>query len=236
MGSIYLIRHGQASFGAENYDVLSPLGVQQAEILGDYLIETGVTLSACFSGEMLRQTDTALIALSRFTDARLATPVLTIDRAFNEIDVGAVIRLIAPKMIEQEANALESLRNPLQDTAEFQRLFAIIMQRWATESDDIPEHLRWSTFTQTVNAGLQRVLDNAAANDHIGIFTSGGTITAFLHLLTGIIPSKAFDLNWHIVNTSLSRLKFRDDSVVLTSFNSHAHLDLLKNKELITYR
>lgn len=24
MGSIYLIRHGQASFGAENYDVLSP--------------------------------------------------------------------------------------------------------------------------------------------------------------------------------------------------------------------
>lgn len=76
LGSIYLIRHGQASFGAENYDVLSPLGVQQAEILGDYLIETGVTLNACFSGEMLRQTDTALATLSRFTDARLATPVL----------------------------------------------------------------------------------------------------------------------------------------------------------------
>ena len=37
MGSIYLIRHGQASFGAENYDVLSPLGYRQSEALGDYL-------------------------------------------------------------------------------------------------------------------------------------------------------------------------------------------------------
>lgn len=236
LGSIYLIRHGQASFGAENYDVLSALGVQQAEIVGDYLIETGVTLTACYSGEMRRQKNTALAALKRFTEARLPAPTLSIDRAFNEIDADAVIRLMAPKIIKQEPNVIASLRNPLQDRAEFQRLFAMIMQRWAAEEDDIPEHLRWSTFTKTVNAGLQRVLENAAADDHIGIFTSGGTITAFLHLLTGIIPSKAFDLNWQIVNTSLSRLKFRGDSVVLTSFNSHAHLDLLKNKKLITYR
>ncbi|HCT4576619.1 TPA: histidine phosphatase family protein, partial [Pseudomonas aeruginosa] len=37
MGSIYLIRHGQASFGADDYDVLSPTGIRQAEILGDHL-------------------------------------------------------------------------------------------------------------------------------------------------------------------------------------------------------
>jgi broad specificity phosphatase PhoE len=236
LGSIYLIRHGQASFGADNYDVLSPLGVQQAEILGDHLIATGVTLNACVSGDMLRQKDTALAALARFSEANLAAPTLTIDSAFNEIDVDNIIRLLVPKMLAQEPNAIESLRNPLRDRAEFQRLFSMIMQRWATEADDIPEHLSWSTFTQNVNAGLQRVLNTAAPNDHIGIFTSGGTITACLHLLTGVPARNAFDLNWQIVNTSLSRLKFRNDSVVLTSFNSHAHLDLLKNKKLITYR
>lgn len=236
LGSIYLIRHGQASFGADDYDVLSELGVQQAEILGDHLIATGVTLNACFSGDMLRQKDTALAALARFSQANLAAPVLTIDSAFNEIDVDSIIRLLVPKMLEQEPHAIDSLRNPLQDRAEFQRLFSMIMQRWATGIDSIPEHLSWSTFTQSVNAGLQRVLNTAAPNDHIGIFTSGGTITACLHLLTGIPARNAFDLNWHIVNTSLSRLKFRNDSVVLTSFNSHAHLDLLKNKKLITYR
>lgn len=236
MGSIYLIRHGQASFGAENYDVLSTLGMQQAEILGDYLIETRVTLTACFSGEMQRQQDTALATLSRYSEANLAAPVLNIDSAFNEIDADRVIRLIVPHIIEQEPNAINSLRNPLQDRAEFQRLFAMIMQRWAADIDDIPEYLRWSTFIQNVETGLQRVLSNAEADAQIGIFTSGGTITAFLHLLTGISAHRAFDLNWQIVNTSLSRLKFRNDSVVLTSFNSHAHLDLLKNKKLITYR
>jgi len=41
MGSIFLIRHGQASFGAENYDVLSPLGHQQSEALGDHLGQLG---------------------------------------------------------------------------------------------------------------------------------------------------------------------------------------------------
>ncbi len=236
MGSIYLIRHGQASFGADDYDVLSPLGVQQAQILGDHLIATGVTLNACISGDMLRQKDTALAALARFSAANLATPTLDIDSAFNEIDVDSIIRLLVPKMLDQEPNAIDSLRNPLQDKAEFQRLFSMIMQRWAAGTDDIPEHLSWARFTQTVDAGLQRVLNNAAADDHIGIFTSGGTITACLHLLAGIPASNAFELNWQIVNTSLSRLKFRNDSVVLTSFNSHAHLDLLKNKKLITYR
>lgn len=236
LGCIYLIRHGQASFGAENYDVLSPLGIQQAELLGDYLIDTGVILNACFSGDMLRQKDTALTTLTRFSAAQLPTPALNIDSAFNEIDVESIIRLLVPKILDQEPKAIESLRNPLQNKTEFQRLFAMLIQRWATETDDIPKHLRWSTFTETVNAGLQRILNTAAPSDHIGVFTSGGTITACLHLLTGVTAEKAFDLNWQIVNTSLSRLKFRDDSVVLTSFNSHAHLDLLKNKKLITYR
>lgn len=236
LGSIYLIRHGQASFGADDYDVLSALGVEQAQQLGDYLIATGVTLNTCFSGNLRRQKDTALATLARFSDANLTAPALNIDSAFNEIDADAVIRLIAPLLLDDEPNAINSLRNPLQDKAEFQRIFAMIMRRWSAETDDIPEHLRWSTFIQTVETGLQRVLSQAAPDDHIAIVTSGGTITACLHLLTGVSADKAFELNWQIVNTSLSRLKFRDDSVVLASFNSHAHLDLLKNKKLITYR
>ena len=36
MTTIYFIRHGQASFGAESYDQLSPNGELQAKILGQY--------------------------------------------------------------------------------------------------------------------------------------------------------------------------------------------------------
>lgn len=236
LGSIYLVRHGQASLGAEDYDVLSSLGVQQSHILGDYLVDTGVTFSRCYSGDMRRQKDTAHSVLSRYHATDSATPELTIDSAFNEIDVGSIFHLLLPKIEDDEPKALESLRNPLQNQVEFQRLFALLIQRWAADTDDIPEHLRWRTFIDTVDAGLQRVIKSAAAHEQIGIFTSGGTITAILYLLTGLPTHKAFELNWQIVNTSLSRLKFRDDSVVLASFNGHPHLDLLKNKKLITYR
>ena len=68
------------------------------------------------------------------------------------------------------------------------------------------------------------------------MFTSGGTITAVLQQIVGMPAIKAFELNWQIVNTSLSRLKFRGDEVSLASFNSHVHLELLRAPELITYR
>ena len=36
MGQLILVRHGQASFGAEDYDQLSDLGTRQGHRLGEY--------------------------------------------------------------------------------------------------------------------------------------------------------------------------------------------------------
>ena len=66
MGSIYLIRHGQASFGADDYDVLSPTGIRQAEILGQHLAELGISFDRCLSGDLRRQQHTANSALEQF--------------------------------------------------------------------------------------------------------------------------------------------------------------------------
>lgn len=76
----------------------------------------------------------------------------------------------------------------------------------------------------------------AAGGDNIAIFTSGGTIAALLHRITGVSPSQAFELNWQIINTSLSQLKFRGSEVTLASFNSQAHVRLLRVPELVTWR
>ena len=40
MGTIYLVRHGQASLGADNYDQLSALGYRQSHRLGEYFAQT----------------------------------------------------------------------------------------------------------------------------------------------------------------------------------------------------
>ncbi|MCU1717466.1 histidine phosphatase family protein [Pseudomonas sp. 5P_3.1_Bac2] len=236
MGSIYLIRHGQASFGADNYDVLSPIGIRQAEVLGAHLAQLGARLDRSISGDLRRQQHTASCALEQLQAAQLPVPTHELDSAFNEFDADAVIRALLPDMLGEEPQALEILRNAKQNRAEFQRIFAKVMTRWLSGEHPKAGLQSWSEFVSQVQGGLGRLLEQAHDKQHIAVFTSGGTITALLHLITGIAPAQAFELNWQIVNTSLSCLKFRGQQVSLASFNSHTHLQLLKAPELITYR
>lgn len=235
MGSIYLIRHGQASFGAENYDVLSPLGIEQASALGDHLNRLGVRFDRCISGDLNRQQDTARATLQRM-DASQQRLSVEIDSAFNEFLADEVIRAHMDDLLAVEPHAMQIFANAANHRAEFQRLFKYVIYRWASGEHEKQGLESWQNFVDRVQAGLRRILALASRKDHIAVFTSGGTITALLQLIIGVPPIRAFELNWQIVNTSLSRLKFRDQDVALASFNSHMHLELLKNPELVTYR
>jgi broad specificity phosphatase PhoE len=236
VGSIYLIRHGQASFGADDYDVLSPVGIRQAEVLGAHLVQLGTRLDRSLSGDLRRQQHTANTTLEQLRAASIDVPALEIDAAFNEFDADAVVRTLLPGMLGEEPEALHILRNGPSNRAEFQRLFAKLIGRWIAGEHDQPGLQSWQGFVEQVRGGLERLLEQADSKQNIAVFTSGGTITALLHLITGIAPAQAFELNWQIVNTSLSCLKFRGSQVSLASFNSHVHLQLLKTPELITYR
>lgn len=236
MGSIYLIRHGQASFGADDYDVLSPTGIAQSEALGDHLAQLGLRLDRCVAGDLRRQQHTARLALARLQATGSAVPSLETDPAFNEFDADAVIRALLPGLLPDEPEALHILRNARDNRSEFQRLFALLVQRWHGGEHDVDGLQSWQAFVEQVHDGLQRLLREAGQGDNIAIFTSGGTITALLHLITGITPTQAFALNWQIVNTSLSQLKFRGREVALASFNNQAHVQLLRVPALITYR
>ncbi|WXL27591.1 histidine phosphatase family protein [Ectopseudomonas mendocina] len=236
MGCIYLIRHGQASFGADDYDVLSPVGIRQAEILGSHLAELGTRLDRSISGDLRRQQHTANAALDQLRNTHGAAPKLEIDPAFNEFDTEAVIRALLPDMLTEEPQALHIMRNGATNRNEFQRIFSKLIQRWVNAEYDNANLQSWQGFVEQVQAGLERILNAAESKQNIAVFTSGGTITALLHLITGIAPAQAFELNWQIVNTSLSCLKFRGSQVSLASFNSHVHLQLMKAPELITYR
>jgi len=236
VGSIYLIRHGQASFGADNYDVLSPTGIRQSQVLGEHLSRLGKGFDRCVAGGLRRQQHTAETTLAQLVSAGLPVPELEIDAGFDEFDAEAVIRGLLPAMLPDEPDALQVMRNAAQNRAEFQRLFALIIGRWLDGSHDPAGLKSWVDFVAQVEAALQRLLKRANAGERIAVFTSGGTITALLHLITKMPAQQAFALNWQIVNTSLNHLRFRGSDVTLASFNNHAHLQLMNNPELITYR
>nr|WP_199771729.1 histidine phosphatase family protein [Pseudomonas fluorescens] len=231
-----MIRHGQASFGADDYDVLSPVGVEQAQVLGRHLADLGLTFDRCLSGDLRRQQHTATAAFDQYSAHGLPVPPLEIDSAFNEFDGEAIIRGLLPDLLGAEPNAMHILRNGAQNRSEFQRIFALIIERWLAGTYDPPGLESWQGFVARVEGGLQRILEAADNAHRIAVFTSGGTITALLHLITRMPVAQAFELNWQIVNTSLNQLKFRGREVALASFNSHTHLQLLKAPQLITFR
>ena len=97
MGSIYLIRHGQASLGAANYDVLSPLGIRQSQLCGEHFGALGLQFDACYAGTLQRQIDTARHALDAMNQPSLAVQS---DASFNEYHSDQVLESYLPQVLD----------------------------------------------------------------------------------------------------------------------------------------
>ena len=74
MAKLTLIRHGQASFLADDYDHLSPLGEDQARRLGAHLAAEGLRPDRIFTGPLRRQRHTAALAAGAAAAAGLPWP------------------------------------------------------------------------------------------------------------------------------------------------------------------
>ncbi len=70
MGHLLLVRHGQASFGADDYDVLSERGWEQGRLLGSWLRQIGITPTAVIHGSMRRHRESAeaMMETAKWTD------------------------------------------------------------------------------------------------------------------------------------------------------------------------
>lgn len=235
VGRIYLIRHGQASLGASDYDVLSPLGMRQAEILGHHLARQKVDFDRCISGSLKRQIQTATIVLEEFRAAGQRPPALETMAAFNEIDLDGLVKAYFPAALSDEQGPSLTLQHATSKAAGFQRLLSRAVEHWLTDSHEKESLESWEYFRMRVREGLQHLIRESRPNARIAVFTSGGPIIALFHLIADVPAAKAFESAWQIANTSLSQLSFRNGEVTLTSFNSQAHLDQVGITELITY-
>jgi broad specificity phosphatase PhoE len=232
VGNLYLIRHGQASFGAPDYDLLSAVGVRQARLLGGFLASTGIHLDRCLAGSLRRQQDTARHALAELP----SPPPLLTDPRFNEFDAQGVIRALLPGLLPDEPQALEVMRAAAEHPVQFQRLFERLVALWLDGAEGCEPTEAWADFLARTGEALDAVVATAKAGENIAVFTSGGVIAALLHRHTGLAASEAFRLTWQIYNSSLSHLRFSGNDVTLASFNGHAHLQLAQAPELITWR
>lgn len=212
MGRILLVRHGQASWGAADYDVLSTIGEEQAAVVGAAL--AGLAPDVVLHGTLERQRRTAELA----THAAGWTATPTVDDRWNEMDHLAVLAA-HPQPFEGEP-----------DRQQFQAWFEAATQRWSGGGHDHEYDETYPEFLQRVRDGLADLEDAGTAV----VFTSGGPIAA---VATGLLDAGLTTygrLAPVVVNTSVTRLVSGRRGITLVSFNEHQHLDA--RPDLLTYR
>ncbi len=237
MTSIYLVRHGQASFGAENYDALSPTGIRQAELLAEHLTALDERFDAVYTGPLARQKDTA----QAITDAyrRGGREVPLIERsAFEEFDYRPVLAQYLQHANERHPERPYDWATLMRDRKLFQHFYAEALTHWVRgEADEVLEvGQTWEHFHQRCYQGLREVIEANGKGKRVVISTSGGVISALLKHTLELPDEKAVRIGWTVANTSITRLFSRGGEISMASFNALPHLERPEHKDLITFR
>ncbi len=221
MGTLYLVRHGQASFGADDYDVLSPLGHQQAVRLGEYFKSKGLVFDAALTGTLQRQISTheGICQGMGISPQRLQWPGL------NEYDSHAVIATV-------HAAKLEKPTTPEQYRQYF-RLLKDGLTQWMNGVASPQGMPSYGDFVLGVTSALDHVRKTHDGNVLL-VYSGGPIATAVGHVL-GCPPEATIELNLRIRNSSVTEFAFTPKRHMLVTYNTLPHLDAPEYANWITY-
>jgi broad specificity phosphatase PhoE len=219
MSVLLLVRHGQASWGAEDYDRLSELGEQQASVLGRALRTRGGRPDLLVHGRMTRQRETA-----RLLGEAAGWSGWREDDAWDEMNHEEVL---------QRQHHTFAGDSPTR--AEFQAWFEAATDRWTAGRHDHEYAESFSAFGDRVLGALDDLAGRLDPRATAVVVTSGGPIAR----ITAELLGGGADLHRRIapvvVNASVTKLVVGQRGTTLVSFNDHGHLEL-PSAQLTTYR
>ena len=249
MGVVLLVRHGQASFGAEDYDVLSEVGWAQSRRLGEHLAARGVVPDVVVRGGMRRHRETVEGMLE---GAGWSAPVEQ-DHGWDEFDHLGVVAA-HPEVPDSRGG-----HDPTESRRDFQRLFEAATRRWTSGDHEQDYSEPFASFRWRVLSALTRASVRAGPGGTVAVVSSGGPIGVVAgHLVapasTGA-PGESQQAEPHdgpragpdadriaaelwarfnavVVNTSFTRLVIGSTGPRLLTFNEHPHLE----GDHLTYR
>jgi broad specificity phosphatase PhoE len=218
---LYLVRHGQASFGADDYDQLSALGTRQSVRLGQYLAHKGLPFEAAITGTLRRQRQT-WEGIRTGAELTLASSEFA---ALNEYDGEAVIETVHPHALEKP------------DTPEkYRRHFQLLRDGLTQWMNGVVSPRGMPTYADFVD-GIWQVLEHVRKN-HTGnvlLVSSGGPISTAVGRILGAAPEKTIELNMRIRNSAITEFAFNPKRHVLLTYNTLPHLDDAQYADWITY-
>lgn len=239
MSTLALVRHAQASFFAEDYDQLSPLGEQQARLLGQYWVRRGVRFDEVFTGPRVRQIETAALAGEAFAAAGLPWPEPQVLPQLDEHHVDGLMKAAMRQIIQQHPHIGPLLADykaaelPHDKHRSFQLMFEEVVKLWVAGQAEAPGIETWAEFTGRVEDGLRQITLHRGSGRSVAAFSSVGAITSCLRAVLGCADLTALELGWRVRNCSITDFVFNRDRVTMEGFNAYPHLE---DPQLWTYR
>lgn len=210
MSVLYLVRHGQASFGTDDYDRLSDLGKEQSRITGRFLASQGLEPDCIIHGEMLRQRQTAeglLAGLGRDVDAH-------VDAGWNEYaawELTGVLTDLDPRAQH--------------DSKIFQGELERGAARWASGEHDEDYTETYNQFTSRVERALADAVAAMESGQSTIVVSSAGAIAWTAARLIGGGFDQWMAFNRVTINTGITKIITGRGGTSLISFNDHGHQD-----------
>jgi broad specificity phosphatase PhoE len=228
MSVVRLARHGQASFGASDYDALSEVGHVQSRLLGEALAARGAVPDRIIRGDLRRHRETVegiVAGLGR------DVPV-DVDAGWDEFDFSHVIDVhqSSTETVPLTAEALAGL-SPSEQRARFQAVFEEATARWTGGAGDARYDEPFPAFTTRVACGLERA---ATGGGSVLVVSSGGPIAVVASQLLSGGPELWAPLNRVAVNTAVTKVISGRSGLTLSTYNTHDHLE--HERALVTYR
>lgn len=223
MAELHLVRHGQASFGAENYDELSVSGVAQSRWLGEYYAQRGLSFDRIVTGTMRRHAQTADTLLAAMGGE--PTEIVQ-DADLNEYDFRALFAALGESGPVAGLLAEGSMKH-------FYKGLKQALQLWSEDRLPGPVPETWTQFQVRVERA--RLSIQRTGGKRVLVVSSGGPIAVFTQQLLEAPAAAAIALNMQIRNSSVSQYVFNESAMSLVTFNTLPHLEQAERRELVTY-
>lgn len=229
MGALYLVRHGQASFGSGDYDRLSELGHVQGRLVGEDLAARGIRPDLVIHGGLRRQRETAeaLVAGAGWAaDAGTATgtgsaPAVESDRRWAEYDADEVLSAARDAGMVTGQGTLDHAGDSDEAKREFQRQLDAALGHWAGLD-------AFDSYRTDVEAALADVAERTGSGRTTVVVSSAGTVSlAVAGLLAdpeGVVGVWA-RLQRVTVNTGIARVVVGRGGLTCVAVNEHQHLE-----------
>jgi broad specificity phosphatase PhoE len=229
VSSLFLVRHAQASMGAEDYDNLSEHGIEQSTRLGRAFVERGMSFDAVYIGPKRRHRQTLDHLSKAAVPLGLALPEAIELKELTEIDAHllgdeAMRRVLpsCPNLLEQlaekklDASGREAIRH-------YVGVFEALMKRWA-KGEFRDRLVPYEDFSRQVLKGLQKIMRAEGRKRRVLVVTSGGPVSLSTRHALDATADRAVELMFALNNASVTELRYTENRLSLVRFNDVGYL------------